>query len=107
VSGAVTLRTNFNDDSYDPKTDPAHEAPVCPRYDPRSETVIEFHLVKDYTVRYTDVTVTDHANGGATRTDSLDETYHHEVYGGFTIGTEFQGFKCTNESLGGGNCYTP
>lgn len=105
LTGEVWLRTNFHDNDYVEGTDPPHEAPVCPRYDPQGILLPEFILAMNYSVTYTDVTVTDHENGGASDSKQLDDSYHHSIYGGFsTFDFELVGISCTIEDEFSGHC---
>lgn len=89
------------------------EADICPK-DPNvtdDGTSVDdeaaVYAVKDYSLTYTNVTVTDNENGGATATiDRVEPGYTDPTLIRFGIYGPLFGFFCTIEDAGSGNCHS-
>lgn len=76
---------------------------VCPN--PRDGVGI--YVLKDYSLTYTDLTVTDHENGGATASiDRVEPGYSDPTFMQFGVYGPLFGFICTIEDSQSGNCHS-
>ena len=87
--GTVQIHTDLHED-------------ICPK----ESNTVGAYLVKDYTLTYTNVTVTDNENGGATASiDTVEPSYSSDDVTVAVGGGETFGMSCTIESETSGNCH--